>query len=212
MAVADLRKSWTRLGVAFDEGFSRKGSIDLERLIVDTCMDGETDKRLLTGVRCWLFKHHDLVNVHRLIKFVKDVKETAILGATIDALLERAPRSSLRHVRKHCVAGGESRIEFEAEEAVADKDVVLRQNRSLALRALFGNSIRSEVLNYLMDHGEGNAHAISLHINQTYQPVHLEMSRCEEIGLLDSMLRGQVRIYRLRRALLRKALRLLFWR
>ena len=98
----NLRKSWTRLGVAFDESFLRKGSIDLERLIMDTCVEGRGDSRLLFGMRGWLLKHHDLVNVNRLIRMVKEARMTAVLGAITDSVLEHAPRSSLRYVRKYC--------------------------------------------------------------------------------------------------------------
>jgi len=100
--MASLRQSWARLGVAFAERCSSRGAIDLERLIVETCVEGRRDPRLLFGMHGWLLKHHDLVNASRLIRMAKDSTATAVLGAICDSVLEHAPRSSLRYVRGHC--------------------------------------------------------------------------------------------------------------
>jgi len=112
----NLRTSWARLGVAFDEKISRKGFIDLERLLMDTCIQGRRDSRLLFGMIGWLIKHHDLVNVNRLIRMVKEAKDTAVMGAVIDFLLEHAPRSSLRYVRKYCKRARKPEYVFEEIE------------------------------------------------------------------------------------------------
>jgi hypothetical protein len=105
--------------VAFDERISGKGQVDLERLIMDTCIEGRRDPRLLFGMRGWLGKHHDLVNVNRLIRMAKESEETAVLGAICDSVLEHAPRSSLRYVRKYCRRARPS--EFVFEEIAASK-------------------------------------------------------------------------------------------
>lgn len=115
----NLRKSWARLGVAFNEDFPRKGSVDLERLIMDTCVEGRRDSRLLFGMHGWLLKHHDLVNASRIIRMVKEAKATAVLGAICDSVLEYAPRSSLRYVRRYCQHV--RRPEFVFEEIAGSK-------------------------------------------------------------------------------------------
>lgn len=133
----NLRKSWARLGVAFDERFPRRGSIDLERLIMDTCVEGRGDPRLLFGMRGWLLKHYDLVNVNRLIRMVKETKATAVLGAIIDSVLEHAPRSSLRYVRKYC---RRARVpEFVFEEIAASKTMTrLNEEENLPVWKAWG--------------------------------------------------------------------------
>lgn len=67
-----------------------------------TAHAGREDSRLLFGMRAWLLKHHDLVNNSRLIRLIKIEKETAVLGAVIDSILAKIPRSTLRYVRKYC--------------------------------------------------------------------------------------------------------------
>lgn len=225
--------------MAFDEKVSRKGSVDLERLVMETCVEGRRDSRLLFGMRGWLLKHQDLVNVNRLIRMVKEAKETAILGAIIDSVLEHTPRSSLRYVRKYCKRSREPRFVFEGiaesktmrrlneeenlpvwrawglisremdsmEGGIAEKGFVLRNNHNLALRALFGSSIRAEILNYLVEHGEGNARQISLSVNQSYEPVYSELKLCEDVGLLEPAVHGRATVYHLKPEFFQKALR-----
>jgi hypothetical protein len=235
----DLRTSWARLGVAFDERIPRKGSVDLERLMMDTCIEGRKDPRLLFGMIGWLLKHHDLVNVNRLIRMVKETKPTAILGAVIDAVLEHVPRSSLKYVRKYCKRLRKPEYVFEEierskvmrrlneeenlplwktwslisremdvmEGGIAEKAFVLSRNGNLALRALFGTGIRAEILQYLVEHGEGNAHQIAHEVGQSYEPVYSELKICEDVGLLEPVTCGRATIYRLRPEFLQKALK-----
>jgi hypothetical protein len=235
----NLRQYWARLGVAFDERFPRRGVIDLERLMMDTCVEGRRDPRLLFGMRGWLLKHHDLVNVNRLIRMVRECKETAILGAIIDSVLECAPRSSLRYVRKYCRKALEHRFVFEAVEAsrvmrrvneeenlpvwkawglisremesmegaIAEKGFVLRHNRNLALRALFGSGMRAEILSYLLENKAGNAHQISRGVGQSYEPVYSELKLCENVGLLKPVPSGRATLYHLRSEFLERTLK-----
>ena len=100
--MVSLRKSWARLGVAFAERFTSRGALDIERLIVETCIEGRRDPRLFFGMVGWLIKHHDLVNASRLIRMAKESKATAVLGAVCDAVLDGSPRSSFRYVRRYC--------------------------------------------------------------------------------------------------------------
>lgn len=98
----NLRKIWTQLGVGFNEPFSKKNVIDLERTILDTTVAGRQDSRLLFGLRGWLLKHHDLVNGSRLIRLAKQAETTAVLGAIIDSVVEKEPRSVLIATRRYC--------------------------------------------------------------------------------------------------------------
>jgi len=235
----NLRTSWTRFGVAFDERIPRKGSVDLERLMMDTCVEGRKDPRALFGMIGWLLKHHDLVNVNRLIRMVKETKNTAVLGAVIDAVLEHAPRSSLRYVRKYCKRARKPEYVFEEierskvmrklneeenlpvwktwnlisremdtmEGGVAEKAFVLSRNGNLALRALFGTGIRAEILQYLVEHGEGNAHQIAQGVGQSYEPVYSELKTCEDVGLLEPISRGRATVYHVRPEFFQKTLK-----
>lgn len=98
----EIYTTWTQLGVGFLEKLASPVSIDLEKTIMATSYAGRRDSRLLFGMRAWLLKHHDLVNNSRLIRFIKTEKETAVLGAIIDSVLVKIPRSTLRYVRKYC--------------------------------------------------------------------------------------------------------------
>lgn len=98
----NLYKIWTRLGVAFGESFSSEELVDLEKILVETSKAGRDDSRLLFGMRGWLLKHHDFVNGSRLIRLVQKEKQTAVLGAIIDSVIEENPRSVLKAVRKYC--------------------------------------------------------------------------------------------------------------
>lgn len=93
---------WTQLGVGFLEKSIVATFVDLEKIIMATTHAGREDSRLLFGMRAWLLKHHDLVNNSRLIRLIKIEKETAVLGAIIDSILAKIPRSTLRYVRKYC--------------------------------------------------------------------------------------------------------------
>ncbi len=88
--------------MAFDQSFSVEDLVDLEKILVETSQAGRDDSRLLFGMRGWLLKHHDLVNGSRLIRFVRQEKQTAVLGAVIDSVIEINPRSVLKAVRRYC--------------------------------------------------------------------------------------------------------------
>jgi len=122
----DLRKAWTRLGVGFVGKFRAKGSLDLERLIMDTCVEGRGDSRLLFGMRGWLLKHHDLVNVARLLRMVKDAKDTAVLGAIVESVVDAHPRSALASVVKYCRKAKPQEFVF---ERIARSKVMTEFNR-----------------------------------------------------------------------------------
>jgi hypothetical protein len=204
--------------VAFDERISGKGQVDLERLIMDTCVEGRRDSRLLFGMRGWMLRHYDLVNVNRLIRMAKEAEETAVLGAICDSVLEHAPRSSLRYVRKYCQRM--KRPEFLFEEIAASKTMRrLNEEENLPVWKAWGLISREMedmegaiagkafVLGYLLEHAEGNARQISLGIGQSYEPVYSELKLCEEVGLLEPLKAGRATVYHLRPEFLKKALK-----
>lgn len=122
----NLYKIWTRLGVGFNESFSKEGSIDLEKILVETAHAGREDSRLLFGMRGWLLKHHDLVNGSRLIRFLKEEKETAVLGAIVDSVVEQEPRSVLLSVKRYCKKRKEPEFVF---SKIAQSKVESKVNR-----------------------------------------------------------------------------------
>lgn len=100
----NLYADWSQLGVGFGEAFSKKSWVSLEKLILKTAQVGRQEPRLLFGMRAWLIKHHDLINRSLLIALVKKSKSTAVLGAVLDSVLERVPRSGLKYVLPYCQA------------------------------------------------------------------------------------------------------------
>ncbi len=128
----ELYTIWTQLGVGFLEGPTKATSIDLEKTIIATSYAGREDSRLLFGMQAWLVKHHDLVNNSRLIRLVKQEKETAVLGAIIDSVLAQVPRSTLRYVRKYCKKTKEPEFVFKRIAASKVQSVLNRaENLSL---------------------------------------------------------------------------------
>lgn len=111
--MSNLRKSWSRFGVAFGEAFSTKGYVDLEQLIVETCVEGRKDSRLFFAMRGWVLKHHDFINGGRLIRMIKKTNETAMAGVLVDSILENEPRSGLQYVRKYCKPSAKREFAFE---------------------------------------------------------------------------------------------------
>lgn len=122
----ELYTTWTQLGVGFLERPIIPISVDLEKTIMATSHAGREDSRLLFGMQAWLLKHHDLVNNSRLIRFIKIEKETAILGAIIDSVLAKIPRSTLRYVRKYCKKAKEPEFVF---KRIANSKVQSTLNR-----------------------------------------------------------------------------------
>ncbi len=218
------------MGIGFHEPHSEPILIDLERTLIETAHAGRDDSRLLFGMRGWLLKHHDLVNGTRLIRLVKSEKETAILGAIIDSVLEEESRSTLRYVKKYCrkaktpefvfnrIASSPVQSERNREEnltvwkrwnlisremessegAIMEKPYVLKHNRNLALRALFGPILKADLLAYFLEYKQGNAHQVAQALGQSYEPVYHELQSFKEIGFMEDEKAGLSRVFKIK--------------
>lgn len=90
--------------------------------------------------------------------------------------------------------------------AVQNKAYVLKHNPTLAIRALFGANLRSEILNYFVFNKSGNAHQIAASMNLSYEPVYKELDFFNRIGLLKDLRQGRNHLYHLRTSFLKQAL------
>ncbi len=226
--------------MGFVESYRGVLLIDLEKTLLETCRQSREDSRLLFGMRGWLLKHHDLVNGSRLIRLVKMEGDTAILGAVIDSVIEQAPYSTLRYVRKYCQKARKSEFVFrrikdspvqaeinrngnlpvwrkwnlisremdDLKGAIRNKSYVFHNNLNLSLRALFGSILRADLLNYFIEHSEGNAHEIANALEQSYQPVYSEIQSFREMGWMEEKRVGMARVFHIKTPVRRKLLAL----
>lgn len=104
--MVDLYAKWQKLGVGFAGVPGIRSFVDVEQLLINTAKEGRKDSRLLFGMRGWLLRNHDLVNVQRLIRFIKQEKNkkepTSVLGAILNSVVNEVPRSALKNALKYC--------------------------------------------------------------------------------------------------------------
>lgn len=226
----ELYTTWTQLGVGFLERPITPISVDLEKTIMATSHAGREDSRLLFGMRAWLLKHHDLVNKSCLIRLIKQEKETAVLGAIIDSVVVKIPRSTLRYVCKYCkknkklefvfkrIANSKVQSTLNREEnlpvwkkwnlisremgemdgVIMEKSYVYAHNRSLALRALFGPIAKADVLAFLLEHKQSNAHQMAQSLGLSYEPVYSELATFKEMGFIEEEKHGLARVFKIK--------------
>lgn len=101
-----LYQEWKKLGVEFVSVPVCRTPVDIEKLLTLTAKEGRCDARLIFGMRSWLLENYDLVNAQRLIRFIKEEnknrQQTAVLGAVLESVVKKYPRSSLKAAIKYC--------------------------------------------------------------------------------------------------------------
>jgi hypothetical protein len=80
--INEYYSKWIKLGWN-GTGEPYLGFVDPEKLIVETTHVGRYDGRLFKAMLTWIRDYHDLINVQRLLHFIKGADQP-VLGAAID--------------------------------------------------------------------------------------------------------------------------------
>lgn len=90
-----------------------------------------------------------------------------------------------------------SREMEDAKGAIRSRPYILRRNKNLLLRALIGNGVRAEILNYFINRGKGNILEIAKTIGLSYEPVYSELQQFKDLNLIQEEPggRGKARIF-----------------
>ena len=83
------------------------------------------------------------------------------------------------------------------EGAICSRDEILRRNRGLRLRALFGAGSRADILNWLLVHERAHARKIARELSLSYQPVYSELHRLAADRILTAEQVGNIRVFSL---------------
>jgi hypothetical protein len=79
------------------------------------------------------------------------------------------------------------------DDAIAPRPRILRSNRNLACRAVFGAGIKAEIIFWLSNQAKTSILELSRRIGFSYQPVHAEVSALIKNRMLDCEFYGRVK-------------------
>ena len=102
---------WVRLGVNFPGHDMYKGSIDIERHIIETVTAGQDNPVLIDIMLGWLYAYGDLVNIHRISSMVSD-DTSGFVGALIDFIVQNKGPRKLRKILDYCKPFPEGKFIF----------------------------------------------------------------------------------------------------
>lgn len=167
---------WNRLGL-LGTGPSNRYSTDIESALLLSAHTLRHDGRLLEGIRGWLLRYEDIINVERLSTLIRHYKNETlarVIGGLIDipslksmtscihtcrklcsnewepaALLLNTPQPSWKTIDKTWQAWGFFTETIASSSKIKDHDQVLRDNTNIQYRYLYGASIRADVI-YLL--------------------------------------------------------------
>lgn len=222
--VDECYMKWVRLGWrGTDEPY--KGFVDPERLIVETTHVGRYEGRLFKAMITWIRDYHDLINVQRLLHFIKDA-DLPVLGAAFDIAIQNGADHRLQTVLKHCKPYDKPQVFYKSEDnfsiyaenqkefgrkeylkwglyctmvefyndAMLDRKTVLKKNPLLAIRALIGPNIRSEIL-FELEHGTRiHIRALAQKIGYAYSAVYNEVMSMASNGFLTVEVFGRTKV------------------
>lgn len=80
------------------------------------------------------------------------------------------------------------------DDALFNREYILKKNKTLAIRALFGSNLRAEILFMLYKKSNSYIRAISRSTGFSYFPVQMEVKNLLRNGLLDSISYGRTNV------------------
>ena len=107
-----LYKKWNKLGYGFSDG-SVDEFVDLEKVIIDTCLDCHKEPRLFWGALTWIINHGTFVNVSRLISMINKLEDTSKIGCLFDFALQNNADKKLNGILAHCKKKNKIELLFE---------------------------------------------------------------------------------------------------
>jgi hypothetical protein len=115
----NLIRRWTSVGVAFGAP-PAEGTIDLERLILDTARHASEMARLFIMAATWLHRFGDLVAKHRLKRLIRDElaqEHHPVLGLLLDTAHQGTHPAEFESVIKLLKPARHARPLFDVERA-----------------------------------------------------------------------------------------------
>ena len=201
--IVECFQKWIKLGWA-GLGNPYQGFVDLEKLIIETTHIGRAEGRLLKAMLTWIRDYHDLINVQRLLHYIDDA-DKPVLGAVFDIAIKNGADIRLKTVVKKCTPCKPAQVlflnndewyaknqkEFGKKEfkvwglyctalefyndAMYTKNYELKNNPLLAIRALIGPNIKSEILFELLRQTRIHIRALANTIGYAYSAVYREV-------------------------------------
>lgn len=180
----DLFSKWGKLALKEEMHTIYKHEIDLEELIVQTTLVAHEDEMCFQVLTTWVRDFGDLINKRRLLKILKN-SDSAILKLVLEIGGEHQDYTAI--INKCNSLSKEVCNKFYAlgflKNAFRDREWLLKSNKSLAIRAVFGANIRSEILS-LLNGTEIGIRQLSRRLGYAYSGVYREIDILEKNGLL----------------------------
>ncbi|MDR0307083.1 MAG: hypothetical protein LBI42_09645 [Chitinispirillales bacterium] len=213
---------WIKLGW-YAAGRPYQGSVDPEKLIVETTHIGRYEGRLFKAMLTWVRDYNDLINVQKLLHYINDADQP-VLGAVVEIAASAAgalPR--MKAILKRCQPLKDAEVLFKEtdefgvyernqkefskkeylkwglyctmtefyEDAMYNRHYVLMNNPLLAIRALIGPNIRSEILFELEHRSQISITALKEHVGYAYSAVYTEVMNLIRNGYLSNETNGK---------------------
>jgi hypothetical protein len=99
-AIDRLYDQWMSLGMGMN-GKHYIDDLDIEQTITETTRTGRYDSRLVWAMLTWIVTYGDLINVSRMMHFLKTADE-AVLGALLEIAVKNGADKKLLHIVKKC--------------------------------------------------------------------------------------------------------------
>jgi hypothetical protein len=226
MNLESLFSSWARLGINFPGFKPSSQEPLVEDLIAATTVIGRYEPRLLECMAGWLFKHSDLVNTSLMHKRIKNSeaavlgiilemlhsKESTKLRqlakyckpkSKAEMLFYTAETSATMKaeaVQKATSVNKRWNVYFASfrikTDSVLDRRQVLKNNPNLARRAIFGNDLKTEILNFLITKGMSYPAEITKYLGYRYHQVFTNIQELIKDGLvIDTALKKRKKIH-----------------
>lgn len=163
---------WNRLGV-LGHGAVNKCSTDPEALLVLTSIVGKHDLRLAEVMGEWLASYESLVSIERLKRYIKEIQlgeDVAdglfdILVDTLGRFDTNRWRTISKQLKTKRSQSTSQKVSKSTRRKLDTHDAIIKNNRQLFLRLLFGVGSRADILYYA-----------SVILNQKVNPFHLHLS------------------------------------
>lgn len=178
--------AWSELGVSGWARSHRRWAIDVEPLIIFTARLGDRDPRLRDEVQDWCIRYNRYVSRARLRSLVRSVGDD-----DAEAWGEFAATVS-SHTKVQWPGATVARGEYRITGRSSLRDLSEPSLVGLRMRALFGLGARTEVLQYLLLHGEQSmtVAALSAATGYTKRIIANECEALERAGALSVRAEG----------------------
>ncbi len=229
--ILDCFKKWIKLGWG-GEGKAFRGHVDLEKLIIETTHIGRVEGRLFKAMLTWVRDYHDLINVQRLLHYIQRA-DKPVLGAVCDIAIKNGADIRLKTILKQCKPYKPAQVLFGNnddwfiknqkefgkkdfkewglfctalefyDDAMYTKKYVLQHNPQLAIRALIGANIRSEILFELLNQTKIHISALAKNIDYAYSAVYREIMNMISNEFISVETYGRVKVLSLNSGMVR---------